>query len=123
MVLKCPLCSAAVDSKDFEIKRGTRGGFFCPACGKMLHFAQGYQPLRVTLAICVSFFLVLVVGFTQPLIIAVMTLVCWPVTQLLVNGLFARYFKVSLKPWKLRGNGHGDVKNTDGPLPPLWRRD
>jgi len=99
MMLKCPMCNAAVDSVDFHIKRGSRGGFDCPACGQMLHFSQPHAAIRRSASLAISFAALLVIGVRSPVKLAIAALLLWPIAQLMVNAYCARWFKVSLKPW------------------------
>jgi hypothetical protein len=119
MMLECPICKGLINSNDFKVVRGSRGGFNCPACGKMLHLAQGWRPLRITLAVCVSLLAVLLVGVRRPLVIAMVSLMFWPFVQLLVNAYSVHFVPQGLKPWKPPADHSENV--ADLPFDP-WRR-
>lgn len=100
MTLECPLCHKSVDTHEFKITAGTRGGFECPACKQMLHFAQPHAALRRTLSLLVSLVTLLVFRVRSiPLLIGG-SLVLWAPVQLGVNAYCVRRMPLGLKPWQ-----------------------
>jgi hypothetical protein len=100
MILECPICKSFVNSADFKILRGAKGGFNCPACGKMLHFTQGDRPVRIALALIISLLATLLIGIRKLPEVAAATIVVWPLGQIFINSNFAHFFRVGLKPWR-----------------------
>ena len=100
MTLCCPLCGKALETGELTVQPGTRGGFACPRCGRLLHFSQRHPYLRASASLLIS--ALLLYCFTSvrtPLTFFLGTFVLWVPISLLLNAYCVRIMPLGLKPW------------------------
>lgn len=101
MTLCCPLCGKALETGELTVQPGTRGGFACPRCGKLLHFSQSHPYLRASISLLISATLLYFAGVRTPFTFILGTLILWVPISLLFNAYCVRIMPLGLKPWKV----------------------
>lgn len=96
MILECPLCHAAVNSKEIQL---SQGGFYCPHCQGGLTYSLRHPILRRTAALIGSGLILAGFGVRSILFLFLGSILLWPFVQIIANVFHAYVTSPGLKPW------------------------
>ena len=88
-----------MDTQELRVASGTRGGFQCPKCSRLSHFAQPNPVLKFTTSFGLSALILWIVGVRNIFGFVAATLLLWIPLSLLVNAYFVQLLPLRLKPW------------------------